>query len=232
MGQVNLLIRLQDIDTAIQQHRKRLGEVLREQKASGKLAAAQAEAASTAAELQRWRQRQQALEHELNDNEREVTRSQNRLYSGDVKNPKELTDLQKKIASLQRRRGDIEDEMLEALVEGEQAEAVAGAAAAVLTEIEAQRSITIDHLQKEQHTEALALGRYMKKRDALLPQIEPGMLVAYEALAKRKNGVAVARLKQGMCLGCKVREPAGIVAAAERGELTYCNNCGRILSVE
>jgi hypothetical protein len=170
------------------------------------------------------------LQFELSQNEREIEKAQNRLYSGDVKNPKELTDLQKKIASLQRRQSDIEDEMLEALLEGEEADAAAKATAEERARVEDRWGETLERLKEEQHRLALELDRLMRKREEVVPLVQPGMLARYQNLIKRKNGLAVARLKRGMCLGCQVRVPAGLAAQAEKGELVYCNNCGRILS--
>ncbi|MEZ4515948.1 MAG: hypothetical protein R3C44_03590 [Chloroflexota bacterium] len=49
-------------------------------------------------------------------NDKARRQSEQRLYSGDVKNPKELTDLQHEIESLGRRRDTLETDVLEALM--------------------------------------------------------------------------------------------------------------------
>jgi hypothetical protein len=93
-----------------------LGEVLRLQTETAELLAARAGAKEAAAELQTWQTQQRGLNLELAGVNDKARRSEQRLYSGNVKNPKELTDLQNEIEALGRRRAALEDEIIEAMI--------------------------------------------------------------------------------------------------------------------
>jgi predicted nucleic acid-binding Zn-ribbon protein len=122
MSQTQQLLQLQEIDTSIRQKKTRLAEVLHAQKESAELLAARQSADSAAAELQNWQSQRRDLNLELDSLNTKAKRSEQRLYSGNVKNPKELSDLQNEIASLSRRRSTLEDEILEAMIMIEEAE--------------------------------------------------------------------------------------------------------------
>ncbi|MEZ4515949.1 MAG: C4-type zinc ribbon domain-containing protein [Chloroflexota bacterium] len=55
------------------------------------------------------------------------------------------------------------------------------------------------------------------------------MLSTYERLAKQKGGVGVVELKNGKCMGCQVSVPEHRIKDIDRGNIVYCDNCGRIL---
>ena len=90
MSQVHQLYRLQLIDSEIVQRKARLIELLHAQKANETVLAAQHEAEEAAQVLQQWQSRQRALELELGSINEKANRSEKRLYSGNVKSPKEL----------------------------------------------------------------------------------------------------------------------------------------------
>ncbi|MBP8949460.1 MAG: hypothetical protein KBG73_11505, partial [Candidatus Promineofilum sp.] len=94
MSQARVLYDLQQTDTEIRTKKQRLGEVLRLQKDPLALLAAREAAKAAADELHRWRARHQDLTLEIAGVADKAKRSEERLYSGVVKNPKELNDLQ------------------------------------------------------------------------------------------------------------------------------------------
>ena len=104
MGQIDYLYRMQQVDDEIRQGKERLSIVLRLQKESAELLVARERAKSAKDELQRSRTSQNDLSLELSSLNNKSKRSEDRLYSGMVKNPKELADIQQEIDSLGRRR--------------------------------------------------------------------------------------------------------------------------------
>src|SRR5712671_3454581 len=64
----------------------------------------------------------QGLEHENQDLAQKIAEVDGRMYGGKVTNPKELQDMQNDVASLQRRRGALEEKQFEALLTAEAAE--------------------------------------------------------------------------------------------------------------
>ena len=230
MSQIDLLYRLQQIDNELRQTRKRLTEVLALQKEDARLLAARDQAEKTAAEAARWQRVQREQEQELAALRQELLDTQTRLYSGTVRNPKELGDLERKIEALKRRLSVHEDSVLEAMVAHEEADAAAEDAAEVLAAIEAERAAKSVRWRQEQHDLALALDDWMTRRQALAPRIEASLMTEYDRTAQRRGGVAVAGLKGDVCLGCQVRVPAHLVTAAKHGEVARCGSCGRILN--
>lgn len=230
MSEVDLLYRLQQFDDEIAQKKQRLGEVLRLQKENKQLIAARQLAKTAAAELQQWRSQQQDLNLELKGLSDKTQRSENRLYSGQVKNPKELTDLQSEIESLNRRRAGLEDELLEAMIMVEDAQEENDAAAAALEQLESEWAASQVQLQAEQNELVHRINDLNKIRKEHAESIPSNTLAAYNRAMKNGMGTAVVPLKNNRCRGCLVTVPANLVKAANEGKLVYCDNCSRILT--
>jgi predicted nucleic acid-binding Zn-ribbon protein len=230
MSQAQQLYRLQQIDTETRQRKQRLAEVIHLQRETEELLAGRQRASIAENELQTWQTRQNDLDLELGSLNNETRRTEQRLYSGNVKNPKELEDLQNKVQALGRRRGVLEDEILEAMIMIEDAQAELETAAESLAEIQAGWEKVQANLKLEQNELALRLHELMGVRQEQLPLIEKQLLADYEQLKKRKSGVAVASLVDNRCSGCHLTVSANKVKRAEQGEIVTCGGCWRILN--
>lgn len=230
MSQVQELYRLQQIDTEIHQRKQRLLEVIQLQRETEALLAARQRAGVADSELQSWQTRQNDLNLELGSLNSEARRTEQRLYSGNVKNPKELEDLQNKVQALGRRRGVLEDEILEAMIMIEDAQTEMDTAAKSLAEIQVGWEKVQANLKLEQNELALRLHELMRARQEKLPLIDKQLLADYEQLKTRKSGVAVAGLVEGRCSGCHLTVSAQKVKRVEQGEIVTCGGCWRILS--
>ncbi|MCA9971278.1 MAG: hypothetical protein KC425_13725 [Anaerolineales bacterium] len=229
MSQLQQLYQLQQIDTEFRQKKQRLAEVLRAQKETEAVVTARRAAEAAAAELQQWQAARKGLNQELEALNAKAKRSEQRLYSGKVNNPKELSDLQQEIDALGRRRSGLEDEMLEAMIHVEEAEAVRETAVATLSDVESKWRTTQAGLQEEQHVLALRLHELNELRKQQAAAVSPANLRTYTQLLQRMHGLAVAELKQNMCLGCRLTVSAQAVKQANEGQLATCGTCGRIL---
>ncbi|MCA9991403.1 MAG: hypothetical protein KDE29_10405 [Anaerolineales bacterium] len=229
MSQVHLLYRLQQIDSEIISKKQRLTEVLRAQRDNAALLAARQQAADAAQLLQKRRALQKALELELAGVNSKAKRSEDRLYSGNVKNPKELADLQHEIEALGRRRSALEDEILEAMLLVEEAAAADAASEAARQQQEATWADRLASLQAEQHTLAVRLNELLEARPAQVARIDPPMMEIYQSTGRAHHGVAVAALKGAVCQACGVSTSANKMRMVEVGEVAYCGSCGRIL---
>ncbi len=229
MSQIQLLYQLQQIDSEFQDKRQRLAEVLRAQKETAELLQARERMETAVSTLRQWQTQRQDLSLELDGVNSKAKRSEQRLYSGNVKNPKELSDLQNEIAALGRRRSALEDEILEAMIMLEEAEAEHAAAEKALADMTAQWEKSQASLKKEQNELALRLNALNEQRKQYLPRIDSGRLAEYEQLRQKKGGLAVAGLRQNVCLGCRLTVSANKMKEAQEGRLVYCGGCGRIL---
>ena len=217
MSQGHLLYQLQQIDSEFQDKRQETEELL----------AARERAETAVSQLHTLQGQRQNLTLELDGINNKAKSSEQRLYSGNVKNPKELSDLQHEIAALGRRRSVLEDEILEAMIED--AEAEKAAADEQLADITSHWEKSQAHLKKEQNELALRLHMLNEQRKQLAPRIAAPQLAEYEQLRQKKHGLAVAGLKLNMCLGCRVTVSAHKAKEAQEGKLVYCGGCGRIL---
>jgi len=225
-----LLAQLNEIDLAIDALRARAGEVAEALKEPAALAATRGRAATAAAELARCR----AAQAERDQIQRQVTarlaQAQNRLYSGKVRNPKELEDAEKDVAQQRRQQAQAEDALLEALIALEAAAEAARRAQAELAQRTQEWTTAQAALRGEQArlTERLAAERV--RQASARRGVPAGSLHTYDALRPRRAGRAVARLDDDTCSVCLVAVSPGRIAAARDGDdLVYCENCGRIL---
>jgi predicted nucleic acid-binding Zn-ribbon protein len=229
MSRIDLLYRLQQLDDEIRDDNKRLAVVIRLQKESQELLEARARAAGAAEELRTWRTRQNDLNLEFRGLTDKIKRSEDRLYSGLVKNPKELADLQHEVESLGRRRGVLEDDLLEAMITVEESQEEDARATESLGQIQEEWEQSQIDLRDEQATLTERLRELQADRERQLDNIPPQDLSAYEREAKRPGGLAVVLLRNGRCLGCQVTVPANLAKLVDQGQLVKCDSCGRIL---
>ncbi|MFN2223478.1 MAG: C4-type zinc ribbon domain-containing protein [Chloroflexota bacterium] len=229
MSQVDLLYRLQQIDDEIRAGKKRLSQVIRSQRETEELLVARKLAESAAAELHEHRATQTSLNLELKSLNSKAQRSEQRLYSGTVKNPKELEDLQHELESLTRRRTTLEDELLEAMILVEEAQEEDESAQAALSEVETTWNQDQIDLKQEQDELVARINELMVLRKKHLELISPESLTQYEAALRRVGSTAVVLMKNNRCRGCLVTVPANLVKAVDEGQLVQCDSCSRIL---
>jgi predicted nucleic acid-binding Zn-ribbon protein len=229
MSQVEQLLHLQQIDDEIKNGKTRLSQVIRLQTESKSLAVARKRVVETESELHNQRGKQTDLNLELSSLNSKAKRSEDRLYSGLVKNPKELADLQHEIESLSRRRAIIEDDLLEVMILAEEAEDENVRAVEAFNLIESEWEQDQENLRQEQATLIQRIRELSELRNELLELINAKSLAAYDGAIRRAGTTAVVLLKNDMCQGCQVRVPENLVKTANEGKLVHCDSCGRIL---
>jgi predicted nucleic acid-binding Zn-ribbon protein len=230
MARGELLHKLQHLDTALDDSHRRVSEI---QAALGETdALGQAREALVAAEAEhrKWMARAHELELEIESLSNKVNSSENRLYSGSVSNPKELSDIQDEVVSLKRRRGDLEDELLEAMVYGEDAGAELEASRTNLAEIETNWQTNQTALKEELGDLEERLSSIHREREQLRLTIPADELALYDKARSRYGSIAVTTLRDGVCGYCAVAPSSTKLGRLRSGrELLQCGNCGRIL---
>ena len=223
------LYRLQGLDTESGGKRRRLVEVEAALAESQELQRARRIVESALASVRRCAIRQRDLDLELQGLAEEMSRSEQRLYGGAVKNPRELADLQAKVESLRRRRQTLEDDLLTAMIEREEAEETLAQARKHLEETEARCSLQQASLMVERDDLLARLADIDQARSKALASIAPGDLAAYQSLRNRKGGLAVARIRDGSCGACGVAVPPALKWQLREGKRVRCGNCERII---
>ena len=180
------------------------------------------------AELRQARQQVRDAEAQL----RQHAANEEKLYSGRVHNPKELKSLQEDTEADKRWQQKKEEELLEAMLAGEEAEERLRQARIHLSQVEASWQIAQSNLIEERQQLEAQLSQLEEQRVAWLSAIPAEDLDIYPALRQRKAGRPVAVVRNGLCEGCRMPPPTHQLSQAGAGkELIFCNNCGRILHV-
>jgi hypothetical protein len=172
---------------------------------------------------------QKELEFQVKQLEIEREQVESRLYSGAVKNPRELQDLQAKVDSLKRRRSKLEDKLLEAMIEREEADAEAAETGTALEAAENQHAAQVVELKAEQGTLQRRVEKLQQEVEESESQIPDQLLNAYRHLQERMGNPAVARLKGNICSVCGIEVIVSRQQSAKAGKVTYCDSCGRLL---
>jgi len=232
MSRTQLLFELQQVDMQSENSSQRHREIAASLGESADLKRARRIVAEAEAHFSKCRARMHDLDLEVNGLSDKIKTDEQRLYGGRVTNPKELASLQEEVASLKRRRDKKEEDLLEAMVALEQAEAAQVEARAILAQVSEAWRVAQEGLAGEQSRLQARLEELEEHRKSLAAAIGPDDVAIYQRLRQRKAGRAVAAVKDGICQGCRMSPPSSQVQHARMGkELVFCNNCGRILHV-
>ena len=224
------LYQLQEVDLELESNERALERITSQLGESQAVIKARNELARGEQHLEELRHRQNSVEWDIENLATKLTTAEEKLYSGRVRNPKELTNLQHEIEGLKARLNQQEDKALEIMEQVAQAEASVATTGSELKKLEdewrRQQSQLADGMKQ---LEAL-LSDLKHKRQQLLDKIDPPAADFYHELRKQK-GQAVAKVEQGVCRGCRISLATTELQQARTGSLVQCSNCGRILFI-
>lgn len=224
------LFRLQQVDSHMDRIRIRLQEIRQILENDDEVRQAKVEIEETDAAHQAKLKVLKLAEAEVKQQKIKIEQSESHLYSGNVKNPKELQDLQNEVASLKRYLETLEDRQLEAMLEEEEAEQTNQTALNKLEKIKTRLAKQYQNLTEEQVTLNKDMERLEAERQAALSSLETNLLATYDDLRKQRKGLAVAEVSEGACAACGTTLTASQhQSARSSAQIFNCPNCGRIL---
>ncbi len=230
VSQPDALLQLQDTDLTILRDRKRLREIAETLANDETLQKAQAGVDAGQARLAPLRARSRDLELEMQSNEEKARTSEQQLYSGAVKNPKEMEDLQHEIQALQRRNSDLETMLLETMMAVEEAEAQLEEAQAGLEAVLVSRGDEHRQLLAEKASLEQDIAATQTRRAQVLTGITPENVALYDSMRSRKHNQPIAIMEGNTCSICGVAQTMAIEREVRQGNtLVHCSNCDRIL---
>lgn len=168
-------------------------------------------------------------EAEVNGLKIKIEQAESSLYGGNVKNPKELQDLQKDIVSLKKHLLTLEERELEAMLVSENAGAELEKCKTNLELIQARLGNEHKKLIDEKNELTKQMESFGQEREASIAPIDVALLASYEDLRKQKRGIAVTEVEDGACASCGTTLNAALQQSARSQKLAYCPSCGRIL---
>jgi uncharacterized protein len=226
------LYQLQQLETDLEKTAQRKKEIHAAIGESTELKRARKAAAETETAVASRRVVSRDIDLEVRGVIQRIQANEQRLYSGSVTNPKELANLQDDTLALKRYQEKKEQELLEAMVAEEEAEAAADQAKKRLTAVETKWAKKQAALSAELEEVEARLVELNEGREELTARVEDEDLQTYQNLRRKKGGLAVALVENGICQGCRMPPPTSQLQQATTGtSLVFCSNCGRILHV-
>lgn len=171
-----------------------------------------------------------SLELDAKSLDAKIKDDEDRLYAGKIRNPKEMLDIERDLAQLKRRHAELDEQMLAAMETQDDARATEKNCEAALRqsikkweEDNAAGKQEMTDLQKKAQAD-------LERRAAAVASITKPDIDLYAALRAKKNGVAVAIIKNGACSACGEQPSSQQLQQARTGAgVVQCATCGRIL---
>ncbi len=230
MNEALTLFRLQALDTQIDKATARLAEIEKALSDNSLVKKAQNSLKKTEAEAKKIRIALHQIEDKVEAQRIKLKKTQTALFSGNVKNPKELQDLQMESEALKRYIATLEDEQLEAMIANETAEAELVDANRNLKQAKAAAVEENASLLGEKLNLDEDLPHLESEKSAILKSIPDNLFHQYQQLRKSKRGLAVATVTEGGCNLCGHSiTPAEMQIIRSGSEIVTCPSCGRIL---
>lgn len=224
------LYRLQLVDSHMDEIRARLEEIRQTLENDAEVRQVKKQIAETDATLKLAQHTMKQAEAEVDKQKIKIEQSEANLYSGNVKNPKELQDLQNEVAALKRHLATLEDRQLEAMLEEETAEQANQAVLEKLEFLKARLADQNQTLTVEQSELNKNLERLESERQAALTPLDSDLLTIYDELRQQKRGLAISTISEGACTACGTTlTPALNQSARSTSQICNCPTCGRIL---
>lgn len=226
------LYELQEVDLEIEAKGEALARVesrLGEREALDEAHAALSQERERLAELETS---QRLGEGEVEDLRAKTALLEGKLYSGSVRNPKELTGLQEQVEHLKKRGRGQEDALLDIMTDVEAVQQRVNSKSRELERMEKSWREEQNSLSREQAELRVALATLEQRRKELIVRIDSASLELYQTLRVKRQGRAVAKVERGMCQGCRIVLPMTELQRARMGEeIVQCSSCERILYV-
>jgi len=226
---IQRLIELQRLDsTALDARRRVADEPARLQSLDERLDAARHHSASAHERLSANEAARREIEKQVAVHQSRLSKFRDQLMS--VKTNIEYQAMQKEIEYAETEVKALEDQVLERMLEADELAAEVKRTEGELTSV--QQTVDVDRraLAAEVAELQQVIERVSIERTSVIGDLDPKVLATFEAVARRRHGVAVALASQGICTICHVRLRPQVFNTVRRNEeIVQCDSCQRIL---
>jgi predicted nucleic acid-binding Zn-ribbon protein len=223
------LIVLQRLDSAAQAAERRLAEEPELEKTlEAKLAAAREQVSGAKEQLAESQNVRRTVEKDVALHQGRLSKFREQAMA--VKTNQEYHAVQKEIEFAQTEMKAAEDKVLERMLEADDLTAALKRAEAELAaetkKVDADRkAIGAEFAELRSSLETIA-----SERTGVIKSLSPAVLSIFERVAQRRNGIAVAEARDGICTICHVRLRPQVFNTVRRNEqIIQCDSCNRIL---
>jgi uncharacterized protein len=223
------VITLQRLDSAAREAQRRLADEPERAKAlDARLESARQRMASAKERLAENQNARRAVEKDVAVHQGRLSKFRDQAMA--VKTNQEYHAVQKEIGFAQGEIKTLEDRILERMLEADDlSSAVKRAEADLAAE---QKAGEAEHKAMTTESSELraALARITAERAEIVRAIDAHVLKIFELVSKRRNGIAVAEARNGICTICHVRLRPQVFNTVRRNEaITQCDSCQCIL---
>ncbi len=174
--------------------------------------------------------KQEKQEGEVQRMDEKLGREEGKLYGGTVGNPKELRGLQAEVRALKKQKDMLETEILE---EMERLDDISGKVDELKGRVD-EKQAALDGERSTLDQEVAAIrqesAQLQEEKQGLRQQVSEEVLEIYDALLASKHNLAVVKVVEGVCTGCRVELPGKEYDRFLKSEAVFrCSNCRRIL---
>jgi hypothetical protein len=228
MISIQKLYELQELEVEIDSLQRMLAGCLKRLGESKSLIDARAGFLCLKQKIEELKKIQRDTECEIDDISAKLTKANDDLYSGRIKNPKELTNMQQESRAIGLQKSQSEEMLLETMsqIEISMAEQIM---------ISSQLKVIEEEWSKGQQELEIEIGQLknkitglQNKRQGMIDDIEPQAMEYYTRL-KAQKGLAVAKIEQGMCRGCHISLSTAELQRVRVGHIVECSSCRRML---
>jgi predicted nucleic acid-binding Zn-ribbon protein len=223
------LIVLQRLDSAAQAAERRLAEEPELEKTlEARLAAAREQVAGAKEHLAESQNVRRTVEKDVALHQGRLSKFREQAMA--VKTNQEYAAVQKEIEFAQTEMKAAEDKVLERMLEADDLTAAVKRAeselAAETTKVDADRkAMAAEFAELRASLETIG-----SERTRVITSLSPAVLSIFERVAQRRNGIAVAEARDGICTICHVRLRPQVFNTVRRNEqIIQCDSCNRIL---
>ena len=181
-------------------------------------------------QLDQANQELHTIEKQVDSCKLKLSYNQNTLYSGKVKNPKELQDLQLEANSLTNQINGLESDLLAWMIKVDEINAEYADSLKLLEYSKKEKSEKDEELKKNNQEYEHKISILQHERQRILNSIDPSLVDSYEKLRSKKNGVAVSRIVSNSCSVCGATLNSTLIQRARAMEkIVFCDTCNRML---
>ncbi len=167
-------------------------------------------------------------EKDLEAHEAQTEKLKARL--SELKTNKEYQAYLFEIELANKKRGDFEERILVCMEKIDQLQRTAKDAQEKVNALEAVFAREKQALEEQDRTLAGELAQLERQRRDVAARVEKGLLERYNQIKASRKDQALAAVRDGMCLGCRLQIPPQLIAQVKRSEeLQICPYCHRIL---
>jgi predicted nucleic acid-binding Zn-ribbon protein len=226
------LYELQETDAAIDAAERRLGEIALELESEGDVSVLDELLVEYQAELTEAEGEENAANEAVTDQRAKLNALEEKLYSGEVKLPRELKTLQEDVDAHRRQLTSLEERTLAAAARLEAARTSITTGRDERATRLSEREQLLASLQAEEQDINASLEQLRARRDRQKQRVDPPDIILYERLRRARSGRAVAKVERGTCQGCRITLPTTVFQRARSGlKIVQCTSCERILYV-